>query len=256
MEQLTLTREEILQRINKMNEVKRPILNLLATIGGVQYVLGILRFNLKEFSYFFTYPNGFPESQENLDSGEKTSPLDHITCHDGRIHIKRKDNVAIEILDYPGLLLADPPRLTPIFIESFYFNDSPCCLSLNDFTPWKGSVSKEILTLESSNGFSLILLLTPSTLLTPQILMGLQFADIPEGLSHAPVLNQIIDQGHEVGRVQAWNGWDLLIIATPFKQSTITPIPSYSCRLPNYKNVPAALTDLLCQANGIPKVRK
>lgn len=236
-------------------EKKKAILNLMATINGSQYVVGTLRFNAREFSYFFNYPDSYPQFQTNLETGEPTSPLEHITWHDGRIHIKRKDNVAVEIMQFSGPLLVDPPVLTPIFIESFYFTELPCFLNVKEFTPWKGSVSQEILSLDASKGFSIIFFLTPAKHPTSQILMGLQFANIPKGLDHPPVLAQLCDLNHRAGRVQVWEGWDFVIVVTPYTQNTLTPIPIDACRLPNYKNVPAALTDLLCQANGIPKVR-
>jgi hypothetical protein len=241
-----------------MTNRQRKILNLSVTIDGVQYVLGTLRFNAGEFSYFFTYPSDSPEIHLNCDTGEHTSRLEHITWHDGRIHIKRKDNVAIEVIHYHGPLLTTPPVLTPLYIESFYFNKIPCLLETRDFTPWNGSVSQEVLSLETSTGFSLVFLLVPSKDPTPHILTGLQFADIPEGLSYAPTLADLCDLNHRAGRIAVWENWDIIVVATPFVQSTLSPIPPAigSCRLPNYRNIPAALTDLMLQANGLAKPKR
>jgi len=233
-----------------MANKQRKILNLLANIGGTQYVLGTLRFNADEFSYFFSYPSDSPELHLNCDTGEQTSRLEHVTWHNGQIHIKRKDNVAVEIIKFPGPLLSEIPILTPLYVESFYFKDVPCLLDSKDFTPWSGSVSQEILSLDASEGFSLIFLLAPSKDPTPIILMGLQFADPPEGLSYAPSLADLCNLKHRPGRITVWEGWDVVVIITPFVQSTLSPIPSAigPCRLPNYRNVPAALTDLMLQA--------
>lgn len=151
---------------------QKKILNLLVTIGGIQYVLGTLRFNTEEFSYFFTYPSDSPEVHLNCDTDEHTSRLEHITWHNGRIHIKRKDNVAVAAMHYSGSLLTDPPVLTPLYIESFYFNNVPCLIKTKEFIPWKGSLSQEILSLDVSEGFSLVFLLVPSKYSTYQILKG------------------------------------------------------------------------------------
>jgi hypothetical protein len=236
-----------------MTNKQKKILNLSVTIDEVQYVLGTLRFNAGEFSYFFTYPSDSPEIHLNCDTGEHTSRLEHITWHDGRIHIKRKDNVAVEVIHYPGPLLTTPPVLTPLYVESFYFNKIPCLVEKNEFTPWNGSVSQEVLSLDASTGFSLVFFLAPSTDSTPQILMGLQFADIPKDLSYAPSLADLCDLKHRAGRIKVWENWDVIVVATRFVQSTLSPIPSAigPCRLPNYRNVPAALTDLMLQANGL-----
>lgn len=238
-----------------MANKQRQILNLLVTVQGIQYVLGTLRFNAGEFSYFFTYPSDSPEMHLNCDTGEPTFRLEHITWHDGRIHIKRKDNIAIEPIHYPGPLLVNPPVLTPLYVESFYFNQVPCLVEKKAFDPWNGSVSQEILSLDNSTGFSLIFLLAPSKDPTPQILMGLQFADIPKGISYAPALADVCDTNHRAGRIKVWENWDVIVVATRFVQSTLSPIPPVigPCRLPNYRNVPAALTDLMLQANGLAK---
>lgn len=100
-----------------MSGQQRPILNLLATLNGVQYVLGILRFNKKEFSYFFTYSDKYLESQENLQTGESTRALDRMTCHDGRIHIKRKDTYRVIC------------RVTDLFLFASYLHNNVSCMS-------------------------------------------------------------------------------------------------------------------------------
>lgn len=236
-----------------MGNKNRRILNYLVSIGGVQYVVGRLRFNAGEFSYFFTYPSDSPETHLNCDTGESTAFFDHITWHDGQIHIKRKDNVAIEVLHYDGKLLSNPPVVTPLYVESMYFKDRPCLVNVDQFKPWSGSVSQEILSLDTSEGFSLIFMLVPSKDPTPNILAGFQSADIPEGLSHPLFLADLCDDKHRPGRIAVWEGWDVLVLVTRFVQRTLTPIPVEigPCRLPNYRNVPAALTDLMRQANGL-----
>jgi hypothetical protein len=240
-----------------MTAKQRPIANLLVTIAGVQYVLGTLRFNAGELSYFFTYPKNSPDNQLYYETGESTPQLEHITWHDERIHIKRKDNVAIEVIDYAGPLLITPPVLTPLYVESLYFNidEEPCLRRADEFTPWKGSVSQEILSIDRSTGFSLILLLAPSKETTSKVLMRLQFQDPIRQFPFTLHLADVCDSKHRPGRLQVWNDWDIIVITTPFVQKTLSPIPPSlgSCRLPNYRNIPAALTDLVCQANGIPK---
>lgn len=125
-----------------MTQKQKKILNLSVTIDEVQYVAG----TLSEFSSFFTCPGDSPEIHLNCDTGEHTSRLDHITWHNRRIHIKRKDNVAF---------------------------------------------------------------LAPSIDSTPEILMGVQFTDIPKGLSYSASLADLCDLKHRAGRIKVSENCDV-----------------------------------------------
>ena len=91
---------------------------------------------------------------------------------------------------------------------------------------------------------------------TASILEGTQFRDMPKNMAYPPCLVDLCDMNHRPGRIQLWNGWDFLVVTCPLTCRILSPIPPIlgnSYRLPNYQNVPAALTDLLMQANNLTK---
>ena len=97
-------------------------------------------------------------------------------------------------------------------------------------------------------GIGIIYVLAPSMAKTADLLIGLQFLEVPKGLEFPPCLVDLCDEQHRAGRIKLWNDWDLVIIASPYTCRIKSSIPDEigkSCRLPNYKNVPSALTDLL-----------
>lgn len=228
----------------------RPLIHLTATINNIQYLIGSLSFFNKQFSYFFSYPIEAPELQSDLETQTSISRRDHITFHTNRMHIKHFDPKlkSSEIVYYQnGPLILDQPILTPLYVESIYFDSETCLMKLSDFSPWQGSKLQNILTLNSSNGFSLIFILAPASHPTWTILNYFKAIDIYK----SPRLSDLVDSDHRAGRINLWAGWDLVIIISPFVCKTLSPIPERikSGRIPNYKNVPAALTNLMIQAS-------
>lgn len=149
-----------------------------------------------------------------------------------------------------GPLITDNPIVTPIYVESIYFNDQPDLIKFSDFVPFKNSYSQEILRADFSQEFSMIFLLVPDSDSTHLILTGLQFEGIPGQLSRNAKLGDLLDPHHGVGRVKLWENWDMLIITTPFVCRISSPVPrpiKSAFRLLNYKNVSYALTDLIMQ---------
>ena len=245
------------QSVNGKLNNKPSIIHLTTSVEGDTYVLGTLSFNSikEEFSYHFTYPQDAPDIQLNCETCKYTSPLDHITWHKNIAHIKRRDNIAIERVTLTnGPLFCKQPVITPFYVESIYFQaDGPCLRKIGSFRLWTGSQCQEILNLNSSDGFSVIFMLVPANLDTPSILVGTQFMVTPENLDFPPCLLDLCDFNHKPGRIQLWNGWDFLVLTSPGKCRILSPIPPIfgdSFRLPNYQNVPAAITDLLMQANN------
>lgn len=108
-----------------------------------------------------------------------------------------------------------------------------------------------------SEGFSVLFVLIPSSIDTGELLFGMQFLETPSGLSCPPSLVDLCDENHRAGRILLWGGWDFLILTSPYKCRIRSPVPSAlggSYLLHNYKNVSAAITDLLMQANNLIKV--
>ncbi len=240
---------------------KPAVVHLTVRTKSEEYVLGTLSFNTvkQEFSYHFSYPVDAPKMHLDCDTGIQTERIDHITWHQYIAHIKRGD-VPIERIEIsPGPLFCEKPVITPFYVESLYFSDAdPCLRRVNQFKPWKGSQTQLILDVIDSQGFSIIYVLAPSMAKTADLLIGLQFLEVPKGLEFPPCLVDLCDEQHRAGRIKLWNDWDLVIIASPYTCRIKSSIPDEigkSYRLPNYKNVPSALTDLLMQANNLKKGR-
>lgn len=231
----------------------RPILHLIAKINGISYVIGTLRFQKDmEFSYFMVDNRYLVDKVLDLDTGEMTSPFEHITWHRQRVHIKRKDNTEIEAFEYQhGQLIADQSLITPLYVESIYMNKTPCLIKKSEFTRWNGSQICEVLSIESSKGFSMVFILVPSSIPTPSILLGVQIAEGFNNLQKKNSLATLLDINHRTSRITLWENWDMLVLITPFLSQTVSPIPASidpGCRSFNYKNVAAALTNLVKQA--------
>ncbi|MGE4574015.1 MULTISPECIES: hypothetical protein [Parachlamydia] len=99
-------------------------------------------------------------------------------------------------------------------------------------------------------------ILVPSLTKMKDLLLGFQFLDLPEGMNYPPCLVDLCNQAHRTGRIILWSGWDLIILTSPYTCKIKSVIPKElgeSYRLPNYKNVPAAVTDLLMQANDLTR---
>lgn len=252
---MTLTTAEKPKEINKPS-----VVHLTISVAETTYVLGTLSFNSlkEEFSYHFTYPEESSKIHFNNDTGELTARLDHITWHRDVAHIKRVDNVAIErIALSQGPLFCKDPTITPIYVESLYFAASaPCLREADQFKMWQGSQAQKVLSLNNSEGFSIVFMLVPAKIDNASLLVRTQFKEVPKNGDFPPCLLDLCDMNHQPGRIQLWNGWDLLVITSPLKCRILSPIPPVlgnSYRLPNYQNVPAALTDLLLQANNLTK---
>lgn len=248
-----------IEKINPRGKMAKPeAIKLNVTFSEKTYVLGILSFNTKkqEFSYHFTYPTKAPINHFNCDTGLYTARFDHITWHKNNVHIKRRDDVAIERIGLnPGPLFCDKSFITPLYVESIYFNNNcPCLQEEEHFYGWKSSQTQQILNLKESLGFSVMFILVPSLTKMEDLLLGLQFLDLPKGMSYPPSLVDLCNEAHRGGRIILWSGWDLIILTSPYTCKIITEIPKelgVSYRLPNYKNVSAAITDLLMQANDL-----
>jgi hypothetical protein len=229
-------------------------------MANTTYVLGTLSFNSakEECSYHFTYPEDSSKVHFNCDTGKLTARLDHITWHKNIVHIKRGDDVAVERMTLSqGPLFCSQPVITPIYVESLYFvSNKPCLKEIHQFRAWKGSQTQQVLNLNQSHGFTILFILVPAKADTASILVGTQFRDMPKNMAYPPCLVDLCDMNHRPGRIQLWNGWDFLVVTSPLTCRILSPIPPIlgnSYRLPNYQNVPAALTDLLMQANNLTK---
>jgi len=235
---------------------QRLIIHLTTTIKNIRYVIGTLRFQKKkEFSYFFLDSRSSVNNVLDCDSKKMVSPLEHITWHSDSVHIKRKDNSVVDKYLYEDIPLCfDTPIITPLYVESIYFENNSCLTPSSDFTAWKGSKCQEVLVLDSSKGFSMIFILVPALDSTESILLGFQFKNNPQDSSRICRLADLVDINHRAGRINLWEGWDMLVIVSPFLCTLLSPVHiqlNQSLRLINYKRVQSALTDLMNQANRL-----
>lgn len=245
-------RDELMSRAEK-DDIKRlnkkpDTMNLTAKIAGKEYVLGTLSFNTvkEEFSYHFSYPKDAPEKHFDCDTGQQTARFDHITWHQKIVHIKRGDGVPIERIELTqGPLFCEKPIITPLYVESLYFSNSePCLRQMDHFKAWKDSQTQEILHVEESKGFSVIYVLVPSIMTTTELLLGMQFLEVPEGMGYSPCFLDLCSETHRPGRIKLWNNWDFIVLTSPYTcriQSELPKEIGNSYRLPNYKNVPQQL---------------
>ncbi len=231
----------------------RPIIHLLVKIGSISYILGTLRFNRKELSYFLIDPRQPPSKHLYLENSEMTAPLEHITWHTNRIHIKRQDGIELDPIELSEPLLCEPPILTPLYVESLYFDNTPPLVTADQFCPWKGAATQKILTIDSLDKFSIIFILTPENHPTPWVLSNLAL-QIPREKEFVPcAVATLCTQRHRPGRIKIWEGWDMIVLTTPYAQCTSSPVNprlGTKYRIPNYKNVLASLSDLVNQASS------
>ena len=110
-----------------MSKNKPSFVHLMILINQVDYVLGTLSFNptKEECSYHLSHPHDAPALHLNCDTGEHTARFEHITWHKNIAHIKREDDIAIErVIILQGPLFCRPPVITPIYVESLYFQNN------------------------------------------------------------------------------------------------------------------------------------
>ena len=210
--------------------------------------------NKEECSYHFTHPHDAPALHWDCDTRKHTARFEHITWHKNIAQIKREDNAAIERVTFlQGPLFSATPEITPIYVESLYFQDNkPCLREVSQFKPWKGSLSQQVLSLNSSLGFSILFLLVPSGIDTRSVLVGTQFLEMPEGLDRPPCLGDLCDVDHRPGRIRLWKDWDFLVVPSQFKCRILSPLPPIlgdSFRLPNYQNVQAVGPPIVATKN-------
>lgn len=239
---------------------KPSLIDLTIAILSKKYILGTLSFNIrkKELCYLLTYPKESSESHLNCNTGEFTARLDHITWHQKCVHIKRLDGVSIDRIQFSHPpLFSNTPVIKPIYVESHYFQTIPCLKELTCLKQRENRQSQEILCLKQPIGFSILFVLIPSKLSTTDFLLGWQFPNKPKGMDVFPCLVDICKENYPPGRVLLWDGWDLLILTSPYQCCICSSIPDGigdSYRLPNYKNPNSAIIDLLMQANGLVKI--
>lgn len=233
---------------------KPEIVYLEVLIGEQTYILASLSFNKnkRECSYHFLHSASSPKEHLFCETGKRADRKDHITWHDKSVHTTDNKKATDEITYQDGPLIPNIPILTPLFVESVYLEKDPSILREKEQINQKSSASHvRILNLKTPKNFSIVALLVPSAMGSANALFGLQFLDIPEGFIRPPLLADLWDiQNPLIPIRDIWKGWEVLIFATFYTRTLLSNPPSeigLSFRLPDYQNIPAALTDLLLQ---------
>lgn len=241
----------------KYESSKPQNINLTVEIVSRRFVIGTLSFNSNknEFSYHLAYPFNSSDRQLNHDNGKVTSRVDHVTWHRNVIHIKCKDNTKLDLSPLSGGLLSqDRKEMLPCYVESHYFQkDKPDhLLEINDFKPWKGSEMQQIFDLDTSDGFTMVLLLVPEDMDSNLVLMHYS-SDNSFDFENGTFLSDLCVR-RSAGRIQLGNGLDIFILCTPLKCRTRFPSHAIfsedGCRIMNYKNPLSGVIDLLKQVKN------
>jgi len=235
----------------------KRIVHLEVSVKGVKYALATLSFNLDnpQMSYHFHYPEYAPEKHLYCETGQSLGRLDHITWHKNEVHIRRRNKVVEEVEYADGTFLENPPRITPLLLDSIFIEENEMILrrlSNEKLWPNQESVSKTILELDAPKSFSVLFLLVPKSL---GILSALafQFEKTPDNFIRSPMLADLWNLNHPFTIIrEIWEGWELLILPSLYVRTMTASIPAElgKCyRMPDYKRVDAALTNLLLQTN-------
>lgn len=233
---------------------KPEVVHLEVSIEGQTYILASLSFNKKkrECSYHFLHSASSPKEHLFCETGKYTDRKDHITWHDKLVHTTDNEKATDEITYQNGPLIPSMPVLTPLFVESVYLEKDPSILREKKQLTQKSSASHvRILNLQTPKNFSVVVLLVPAAMGSANALFGLQFLDTPEGFVRPPLLADLWDVQNPLIPIRdIWEGWEILIFATSYTRTLLSNPPpeiGLSFRLPDYQNIPAALTDLLLQ---------
>lgn len=236
---------------------KPIVVHLEVIIGGLSFIAASLSFNKKkgEFSYHFHHSTMSPQRHFFCDSEEFTDRKDHITFHEKQAHITDNKKPSDEVVYENGPLLVDPPVLTPLFAESIYLAKDVSILRQKAQLKNKEGVFVKILELKEMKSFSIVALLVPSIMGSAEALFGLQFLETPEGFIRPPLLADLWNPRDPLIPLRGiWDYWEILLFATSYTRTILSPSDpriGASFRLPDYKNFPAALTDLLQQTKAV-----
>jgi len=205
---------------------KPATIELLVEINSTAFILGTVSFNLQkeELSYHLIASEDTPAQIMDISSGTIGDQLHHVTWHAKRPHIRTCSRIVQEA-NYPweGPLTADGFEPRPLLVESVCLkNSSRLIRRYERHKAWTGSNQQVILRQNSVDDFSVVLFLIPKVTPTTD-LMGGGFVKQKRG-EKIP-LWYLRSEQHQVGRIQAFLKWDLVILATPFGQST-DPVPS------------------------------
>lgn len=236
-----------------MTQKPRKI-HLKISIGSDLYVLGTLSFNLakNEIYYLFHHSETAPKKVLDIDSNNSADPPIHISWHRKRVHIRTESGI-LQYAEYPnGDLFPGSPEVRPLLVECVTLNSTPDLLRRDDaFINFEDADEYLQLQLPHPSNFSLILMLIPKIWATSDFflrayLRGNQGKDVP--------LWHLRNESHEIGRIIAFEDWDLVVWTTPFvrKVSNVSEKLASGYRVPDFIKPADSLFDLIMQAKKSP----
>lgn len=229
-------------------------IHLKISIGSDLYVLGTLSFNLakNEIYYLFHHSETAQKKVLDVDSNLIVDPPVHISWHRKRVHIRTETGV-LQYVEYPnGDLFPVTPEVRPLLVEGITLNDTPALLRRDcTFTNFEDADEYLQLQLPQPSNFSLVLMLVPNAWETSNILLE---ACLKGHQGKAIPLWHLRTESHEIGRVLAFEGWDVIVWTTPFvrKVPSINETFSSGYRVPDFVKSADSLFDLIMQAKRYP----
>ena len=236
-----------------MTQKPRKI-HLKISIDADLYVLGTLSFNLakSEVYYLFHHSETAPRKVLDIDSNNIVDPPIHISWHRKRVHIRTETGI-LQYADYPnGNLFPESPEVRLLLVEGITLNGIPDLLRRDDaFINFEDADEYLQLQLPHPSNFSLALMLIPKTWATSDFflrayLRGNQGKDVP--------LWHLRCESHEIGRIIAFEDWDLVVWTTPFvrKVANVNEKLTSGYRVPDFVKPADSLFDLIMQAKQSP----
>lgn len=229
-------------------------IHLKIFIGADLYVLGTLSFNLvkHEIYYLFHHSETAPEKVLDIDSNNVVDPLIHISWHRKRVHIRSKTGI-LHYVEYPnGDLFPGSLEVRPLLVEGVTLNGTPDLLMRDDaFINFEDADEYLQLQLSHPSSFSLVSMLIPKAWATSDFflrayLRGNQGKDVP--------LWHLRSESHEIGRIIAFENWDVVVWTTPFvrKVTNVNEKLASGYRVPDFVKPTDSLFDLVRQAQESP----
>lgn len=229
-------------------------IHLKISIDSDLYVLGTLSFNLvkNEVYYLFHHSATAPKKVLDINSNNTVDPPIHISWHRKRVHIRTESGI-LQYVEYPnGDLFPGSLEVRPLLVEGITLNDTADLLRKDEaFINFEDADEYLQLQLPRPSNFSLILMLIPKIWATSDFflkayLRGNQGKDVP--------LWHLRSESHEIGRIIAFEDWDLIVWTTPFvrKMTNVNEKLAAGYRIPDFVKPADSLFDLVRQAKESP----
>lgn len=236
-----------------MTQKPRKI-HLKISIGSDIYVLGTLSLNLakSEIYYLFHHSETAPKKVLDIDSNNIADPPIHISWHRKRVHIRTESGI-LQYVEYPnGDLFPGSAEVRPLLVEGITLNGAVNLLRRDDaFANFEDADECLQLQLTHPSNFSLVLMLVPKALNTSDFFLGAclrgnQGKDFP--------LWHLRSEPHEIGRIIAFEDWDIVIWTTPFVRNvaSVNEKLSSGYRIPDFVKPADSLFDLILEAQRFP----